>query len=93
MLSSNNLRSPASGKVLTVPSQDMVFGVYFTSEKSGEQDKTLTFASFNDALLAIDTNPDQDIQAKVVVRVSSADANAHDENGHPIFRIMWPRPV
>ena len=92
MLSSNNLRSPASGKVLTVPSQDMVFGVYFlTSEKSGEQDKTLTFASFNDALLAIDTNPDQDIQAKVVVRVSSADANAHDENGRPIFRIMCGR--
>ena len=92
MLSSNNLRSPASGKVLTVPSQDMVFGVYFlTSEKSDEQDKTLTFASFNDALLAIDTNPDQDIQAKVVVRVSSADANAHDENGRPIFRIMCGR--
>ncbi|MFR8062118.1 MAG: DNA-directed RNA polymerase subunit beta', partial [Lancefieldella rimae] len=92
MLSSNNLRSPASGKVLTVPSQDMVFGVYFlTSEKSGEQDKTLTFASFNDALLAIDTNPDQDIQAKVVVRVSSTDANAHDENGRPIFRIMCGR--
>ena len=92
MLSSNNLRSPASGKVLTVPSQDMVFGVYFlTSEKSGEQDKTLTFASFNDALLAIDTNPDQDIQAKVVVRVSSADANAHDEGGRPIFRIMCGR--
>ncbi|EPD77338.1 DNA-directed RNA polymerase subunit beta' [Atopobium sp. oral taxon 199] len=92
MLSSNNLRSPASGKVLTVPSQDMVFGVYFlTSEKSGEQDKTLTFASFNDALLAIDTHPDQDIQAKVIVRVSAADANAHDEQGRPVFRIVCGR--
>lgn len=92
MLSSNNLRSPASGKVLTVPSQDMVFGVYFlTSEKSGEQDKTLTFASFNDALLAIDTHPDQDIQAKVIVRVSAADANAHNEQGRPVFRIVCGR--
>ncbi len=92
MLSSNNLRSPASGKVLTVPSQDMVFGVYFlTLEKSGEQDKTLTFASFNDALLAIDTHPDQDIQAKVIVRVSAADANAHNEQGRPVFRIVCGR--
>ena len=31
MLSSNNLRSPASGKVLTVPSQDMVIGMYYVT--------------------------------------------------------------
>jgi DNA-directed RNA polymerase subunit beta' len=35
MLSANNLRSPASGKVLTVPSQDMVFGVYYLTTEKG----------------------------------------------------------
>ncbi|MCI6507763.1 MAG: DNA-directed RNA polymerase subunit beta', partial [Olsenella sp.] len=44
MLSSNNLRSPASGKVLTVPSQDMVFGTYFlTTEKSEIPEKTAIY--------------------------------------------------
>ena len=91
MLSSNNLRSPASGKVLTVPSQDMVFGVYYlTSEKTGEDAKTLTFASFEDALLAIEANRDLDIQAKVVVRVSSKDANVADSD-RAIFRVMTGR--
>jgi len=91
MLSSNNLRSPASGKVLTVPSQDMVFGVYYlTSEKTGEDAKTLTFASFEDALLAIEANRDLDLQAKVVVRVSSKDANVADSD-RAIFRVMTGR--
>lgn len=91
MLSSNNLRSPASGKVLTVPSQDMVFGVYYlTSEKTGEDAKILTFASFEDALLAIEANRDLDLQAKVVVRVSSKDANVADSD-RAIFRVMTGR--
>ncbi|MFC2779271.1 MAG: hypothetical protein ACFN5T_03940, partial [Actinomyces sp.] len=91
MLSSNNLRSPASGKVLTVPSQDMVFGVYYlTSEKTGADAKTLTFASCGDALLAIEANRDLDLQAKVVVRVSTKDANVSD-NGRAIFRVMTGR--
>ncbi len=72
MLSSNNLRSPASGKVLTVPSQDMVFGVYYlTSEKTGEDAKTLTFASFEDALLAIEANRDLDKKFKVEENVQN----------------------
>ncbi|NDF32694.1 MAG: DNA-directed RNA polymerase subunit beta', partial [Acidimicrobiia bacterium] len=31
MLSSNNLRSPASGRAMTVPTQDMVIGAYYMS--------------------------------------------------------------
>ncbi|WP_307739930.1 DNA-directed RNA polymerase subunit beta', partial [uncultured Parolsenella sp.] len=88
MLSSNNLRSPASGKVLTVPSQDMVFGVYFlTTAKEGLKGEGHVFSSFEDAMAAYDARGVVDIQAKVLVRVSAADANA-EEAGRKIFRVF-----
>ncbi len=88
MLSSNNLRSPASGKVLTVPSQDMVFGVYFlTSGKAGEKTEAAqVYGSFADATRAFEADSTLDLQAPVVVRVSAADANV-EEDGKKIFRV------
>ena len=86
MLSSNNLRSPASGKVLTVPSQDMVFGVYYlTMEKEGVPGEGRVFASFEDALNAYDCRNNLDIQARISVRVSAENANV-EEDGRKIFR-------
>ena len=91
MLSSNNLRSPASGKVLTVPSQDMVFGSYFLTTQKGEKnDETPIFADFDDALLAIDMSRGLDLQQPVVVRVSAVDANVV-EGDRKLFRIMTAR--
>jgi len=86
MLSSNNVRSPASGKVLTVPSQDMVFGVYYlTTEKAGTLGEGRVFADFDDAINAYDARNVVDIQARVTVRISSADANVY-EGDRAIFR-------
>ncbi len=91
MLSSNNLRSPASGKVLTVPSQDMVFGTYFlTTEKDDVEGQGRVFASFEDALNAYDCRNAVDIQAKVFVRVSAADAN-YEKDGRKYFRVKASR--
>ena len=88
MLSSNNLRSPASGKVLTVPSQDMVFGTYYlTSEKSADDAEPLLFANFNDALHAVEANSELDLQAKAVIRISAEDANTYDGD-RALFRVM-----
>ena len=91
MLSSNNLRSPASGKVLTVPSQDMVFGAYFlTTEKGGASEPTAempVYADFDSALLAIDMDTTLSLQEPVIVRVSAADANVV-EGDRKIFRIL-----
>ena len=88
MLSSNNLRSPASGKVLTVPSQDMVFGAYFlTTSKDGLAGEGHVFSDFEDALTAYDNRIKLDIQAKVQVRVSAADANL-EQGGRKIFRVL-----
>ncbi|MCU1462268.1 MAG: rpoC [Acidimicrobiales bacterium] len=36
MLSANNILSPASGRPLAVPSQDMVIGVYYLTERIGD---------------------------------------------------------
>ena len=89
MLSSNNLRSPASGKVLTVPSQDMVFGTYYlTSAKplpEGEQAKV--YADFEDALLASDADSKLDLQKPVQIRLAPNDANVV-EDGKRYFRVL-----
>ncbi len=86
MLSSNNLRSPASGSVQTVPSQDMVFGVYYlTTQTDGAEGEGRHFADFSDAQLAYDMREGLDLQAKITVRVRPEDANC-EEDGRKIFR-------
>lgn len=88
MLSSQNLRSPASGKVLTQPSQDMVFGAYYlTSEKEGVKGEGHVYSSFADVLRAYDAHADLDLQAKVIVRVQAEDANIETEDGKKYFRV------
>ena len=91
MLSSNNLRSPASGKVLTVPSQDMVFGTYFlTTVKSEVPEKPAIYADFEDALLAAEMDKELDLQERIIVRVKPQDANVV-ENGRRLFRVLVKR--
>ena len=95
MLSTNNLRKPASGEVVTVPSQDMVFGTYFlTTAKDGAQGEGRVFADFDDAILAFDNRDNLDIQANIKVRVRPQDANVV-EDGRRIFRTFdkWNSPV
>ena len=93
MLSSNNLRSPASGKVLTVPSQDMVFGVYYlTTVKEGARGEGRVFADLDDAVDAFDSRGEIDIQAGIVVRIRPEDANVV-EDGRRLFRVMTGKGV
>ncbi len=52
MLSSNNILSPASGVPVTIPSQDMVLGLYYlTSEREVKDKKVRYYNSINEALL------------------------------------------
>ncbi|WP_180965877.1 DNA-directed RNA polymerase subunit beta' [Enorma phocaeensis] len=86
MLSSNNLRSPASGKPVNTPRQDMIIGVYYlTQERDGLTGEGHVFASFDDALNAYDARAEIDLQAKIQVRVSVADANVIEEDGTAKF--------
>src|SRR5881409_3588162 len=54
MLASNNILSPAHGKPLAVPSQDLVLGCYYlTKEKKGAKGEGKVFGSFDAVLIAL----------------------------------------
>jgi DNA-directed RNA polymerase subunit beta' len=55
MLSSNNILSPAHGAPITVPTQDMVLGLYYlTKARPGAKGEGRTFASVEDVLIALE---------------------------------------
>src|SRR3954468_9654888 len=55
MLSSHNILSPASGQPITVPTQDMVLGLYYlTKSKPGAKGEGRTFAGIDEVLLALE---------------------------------------
>lgn len=57
MLSSMNILLPASGKSVTVPSQDMVLGIYYLSlEKAGVKGSHKICADIHEVLMAIESN-------------------------------------
>ena len=56
MLSSNNILSPANGRPITTPTQDMVLGIYhLTGELAGADGEGRVFTSLSEALMAYDT--------------------------------------
>ena len=70
MLSTNNILKPADGKPVTMPTQDMVIGIYWlTREKEGAPGEGRVFGSLSEALMAYDRN-DLDLQAKMQIRLS-----------------------
>src|SRR6202046_3754719 len=55
MLSANNILSPASGQPITVPTQDMVLGLYYlTKGKPGAKGEGRVFANIEEVLLALE---------------------------------------
>ncbi len=69
MLSVNNIKSPAHGRPLATPTQDMVIGVYYlTSEREGLHGEGRAFYSPGEAVLAYD-NRSVDLQARIEVRL------------------------
>jgi DNA-directed RNA polymerase subunit beta' len=68
MLSSHNILSPAHGRPLAVPSQDMVLGCYYlTIEKKGLKGEGRIFSSPEEVLLALE-DKEVDLQARIKVR-------------------------
>lgn len=67
MLSANNLISPAHGKPLTLPTQDVVLGVYYlTLMVPGREVEDKRFATPEEVLLALE-NKKVDLHSKVYV--------------------------
>jgi len=94
MLSVNNIKSPAHGRPLATPTQDMVIGVYYlTSEREGLEGEMRAdapsvgrYSSFDDAILAYD-NRAVDLQAPIEVRLGADLVEEYiGENGRLAYR-------
>ena len=69
MLSSNNILSPANGRPITTPTQDMVLGIYFlTGQEDGAAGEGRSFAAPAEALMAYDMG-DLSLQATIKLRL------------------------
>ncbi|MFP4447468.1 MAG: DNA-directed RNA polymerase subunit beta' [Bacteroidota bacterium] len=71
MLSTHNVLNPANGAPITVPSQDMVLGLYYlTKERKGSKGEGITFYSPEEAIIAYNEKA-VDLHASVKVRVQT----------------------
>ncbi len=69
MLSTNNILKPADGKPVTMPTQDMVIGIYCLTRAADEGTGAgRTFASPSEAIMAYDRG-ELDLQAKINIRL------------------------
>ena len=70
MLSTNNILKPADGKPVTMPTQDMVIGIYCLTRETADAPGTgRVFGGVSEALMAYDKG-ELDIQAKIQIRLS-----------------------
>ena len=83
MLQSHNILSPASGDPITVPSQDMVLGLYYISKvRPGAKGEGLTFYGPEEAIIAYNEGR-VDVHAPIKCVVKDIDAD-----GAPIRHIV-----
>ena len=83
MLGSHNVLNPANGAPITVPSQDMVLGLYYiTKPRPNVKGTGLKFYGPEEAIIAYNEGR-VDIHANVKCRVRDI-----DENGQPIVHIV-----
>jgi DNA-directed RNA polymerase subunit beta' len=84
MMSTNNILSPASGKPIIVPTQDMVLGLYYmTRERPLAKGEGKIFASPAEVRIAYD-HGEVGLQARITVRMAPIkSAFEEDEDGRP----------
>jgi DNA-directed RNA polymerase subunit beta' len=72
MLSSNNILSPANGRPITTPTQDMVLGIYFlTANRDGLAGEGGAFSSVSEAFMAYDAKQ-LALQSRIKLRMRNA---------------------
>ena len=83
MLASHNILNPANGSPITVPSQDMVLGLYYiTKPRKGVKGEGLVFYSPEEVEIAYNEGK-ADIHAIISVRTKDI-----DENGNRVERLI-----
>ncbi len=89
MLSTNNILKPSDGRPVTMPSQDMIIGLYWlTSDREGQAGEGRAFAHPAEAIMAFDRN-EITLQSKVRIRlddiVAAPDLESAVEPGQAIL--------
>ncbi len=88
MLSSHNILNPANGTPITVPSQDMVLGLYYLTkgrksiESNPVKGEGLIFYGFDEVVIAYNEKK-VDLHAFIKVR-----AKVLDENGNFVYKLI-----
>jgi len=91
MMAVNNILSPASGKPIVVPTQDMVLGIYFlTKEKGGAKGEGRIFADPEDVRVAYDAGI-LDEHAKVRVKMNGEHVDT--TTGRVLFSEILPKGI
>ena len=89
MLSTNNILKPADGKPVTMPTQDMIIGLYaLTREAEGAPGEGRAFGTLSEALMAYDAN-ELDLQARIEIRLPGIvppEGTVLPEDGEPVPR-------
>ncbi len=87
MMSTNNILSPANGKPIIVPSQDIVLGLYhITMERPGEKGEGMVFSSIGEIEQALESKS-VSLHARVKARYHTVDAD-----GSPVVRRVETTP-
>jgi DNA-directed RNA polymerase subunit beta' len=87
MMSTNNILSPANGKPIIVPSQDIVLGLYYISlESDGEEGEGMIFTDTSEMQHALDSRQ-VTLHSKIKCRFK-----AMDENGELVTQIVSSTP-
>jgi DNA-directed RNA polymerase subunit beta' len=87
MMSTNNILSPANGKPIIVPSQDIVLGLYYmTMESDGEPGEGMAFADMGEIDHALASHS-VTLHAKVKARYTTVDAD-----GKPVTTVVDTTP-
>ncbi len=75
MMSTNNILSPANGKPIIVPSQDIVLGLYYmTLQMDGAKGEGMSFADVGEVQYALDQGA-VSLHAKITARYRTVDAD------------------
>ncbi|MDR2027641.1 MAG: DNA-directed RNA polymerase subunit beta' [Prevotellaceae bacterium] len=100
MLGSHNILNPANGAPITVPSQDMVLGLYYiTKAKEDAKGSGLIFYGPEEAIIAYNERAvELHAVVKVMIKVTQQDGSEKDELiettvGRIIFNLVVPKEV
>jgi DNA-directed RNA polymerase subunit beta' len=78
MMSTNNILSPANGKPIIVPSQDIVLGLYYLSiDRDNEPGEGMAFGAAGEVEQALSAGAIS-LHSKIQVRVDTVDENGKD---------------